>query len=652
MSFRAFFIAGLCWSVSVFAETNHTIVVSASRLDDLDLMDMAVAADTTVIDREAIEQSGAAAIPQLLEQEANVLVRGQGGNASDGQISMRGFGENSHLRVLVLVDGHKANRPDMGGIDWQTLPLSNIEKIEVIRGGQNVLYGNHALSGVVKITTRRGEDAGLQLDAAVGSFGYYSGSASYGGTVGDADFLGGLQYMTYDGYRENSETESTTFNASAGWYVNDTDTLTLRASGGKSYLQFPGSLTYQQMQSDPLQSRNAGDEFSDAWNGQATLLYETERDWGAARMNAGANFINRENSISGIYNQNDLLGFSLAPRARFGTEDDFWMAGFDLFYDLLDQDNYRDPAQTIKKSWADISRLTAAPYLFVQRTFSEKTILNGGARYEYAGTDNRYVEYDWFGAPDPSKSQDGRVEKNGWAAEISLSQKITDTLEVFTGYDRVYRYPTLDETASYQGYPLADPLNENLDPEQGNNFEMGSTFENSNWKVSLTGFYLMLENEIAFDDVANLNRNIGETRRAGLEPELAWKNEWYGASTRWTFVDARFNGGINDGNRVPLVPWAYGVVSAWVDPVRRLRLTATYTWVSEQTQGNDEANSAREMDAYGLVGLRANLMLPQGINLYALVDNLLDETYAYTAYSGGYYPGSGRSFRAGINWVY
>ncbi len=650
MSFRL--LAYLFLLAPAFAGTNHTIIVSAPRLDDLDLMAMDVAADVTVIDRETIERSGATGVPELLEQQANVLVRGPGGNANGGQLSMRGFGDNSGLRVLVLVDGHKANRPDMGGIDWQSLPVSNLEKIEVIRGGQNVLYGNHALSGVVKITTRRGADAGLQINGALGSFGYYSGSASYGGTLGDAEFLAGLQHTTYDGYRDHSASEASTFNAGAGWYMNDTDTLTLRTSGGKSELQFPGPLTYRQMQDDPSQSRNLGDEFSEAWNGQATLLYEIERDWGAARLNAGASFINRENAMSGIYNQNDVQGFSLEPRARFGSEEDFWMAGLDFFYDQLDQENYRDPNRTIVKSWADLSRVTAAPYLFAQRTFSKKTILNGGVRYEYAGTDNQYVEYDFFGVVDPSKSYDGLVEKQGWAAELSVSQQVAKPLEVFAGYDRVYRYPTLDETAAYQGFPLSDPLNENLDPEHGNNFELGTVYEDRTWRVSLTGFYLMLDNEIAYDDVANLNRNIGATRRMGLEPELAWTKEGYGAFTRWTFVDARMDGGSNDGNQVPLVPWAYGVTSAWIEPIPRLRLTASYTFVSEQRQGNDEANTLRKMEAYGLVGLRANLAVRDALDLYVSVDNLFNETYAYSAYSGGYYPGSGRSFRAGMTWVY
>ncbi|MEN8254554.1 MAG: TonB-dependent receptor plug domain-containing protein, partial [Verrucomicrobiota bacterium] len=133
MSFRLQLVAGLMAVVPAFAGTNNAIIVSAPRLDDLDLMDVAVAADVTVVDREAIEQSGAASVPELLQNEANVLIRSTTGNGNDGQIAMRGFGENSHLRTLVLVDGHKVNRPDMGGIEWQSIPVSNIERIEVIR---------------------------------------------------------------------------------------------------------------------------------------------------------------------------------------------------------------------------------------------------------------------------------------------------------------------------------------------------------------------------------------------------------------------------------------------------------------------------------------------------------------------------------------
>ncbi len=273
-------------------------------------------------------------------------------------------------------------------------------------------------------------------------------------------------------------------------------------------------------------------------------------------------------------------------------------------------------------------------------------------RYESAETDNRYVEYNFSGAVDPAKSYDGRVAKQGWAAELSAAQQLTDQLNVFAGYDRVYRYPSLDETASYQGFPLSDPLNEGLDPEHGNNFEVGARFEGREWACTFTGFCLMLDNEIAYDATENLNVNIGRTRRVGAETEAAWAREWYGASTRWAFVDARMDGGENNDKRVPLAPAAYGVTSAWIEPVPECRLTVTHTYVSEQYRGNDVANTERKMDAYGLLGLRANVGVSDHLNLVFSVQNLLDEIYAASAYSGGYYPGAGRSFRVGMALVY
>ncbi|RKX46583.1 MAG: hypothetical protein DRP64_03025 [Verrucomicrobia bacterium] len=150
----------------------------------------------------------------------------------------------------------------------------------------------------------------------------------------------------------------------------------------------------------------------------------------------------------------------------------------------------------------------------------------------------------------------------------------------------------------------------------------------------------------------NLNKNVGETRRIGVEPEVAWDREWCGASTRWTFVDARMENGENDGNRVPLVPWAHGTTSAWVDPVPEFRLTATYTYVSEQYQGGDEANEFQKMDAYGLFGLRANLAMSDHVSLVISINNLFDENYATSAYSGGFYLGSGRNFHFGMTLVY
>ena len=131
-----------------------------------------VPADVVRIDRETIDNTAVASVPDLLRTEANVLFRSFNGKGNSGQAALRGFGEGSGLRVLVLVDGIKVNRADMGNIEWQLLPLRDVESIEVLRGGHNVLYGNYALAGVIKITTRKGGETRAVASAFAGSYGY------------------------------------------------------------------------------------------------------------------------------------------------------------------------------------------------------------------------------------------------------------------------------------------------------------------------------------------------------------------------------------------------------------------------------------------------------------------------------------------------
>ena len=672
MPFRIRFFAALSVVLCVYAdasaygETNDVVIISAPRLDYLDLMSVNPAADVTVIDREMIRQAGVSSVPELLQTEANLLVRGEGGSGSRGQLSMRGFGDNSHVRMLVLVDGHKINPPDMAQMDWQNVPVSSIERIEVVRGGQNVLYGNHALAGVIKITTKRGGRTAVDLSETIGSFGYLNGSVFFGSSAGDVDWSLSINGTEYSGYRENSSSDSLSFSSSAGWFMNDTDVLTLRISGSDSFQQFPGPLSYEDMMSDSGQSDNSGDQFAETLSGLAALLYESEREWGAGRINFGLNTRSIESSISGQYARHCLTGLSVAPRIRLGSEDDFLLTGVDLFYDMVDVDNYYNEERTIVESWAELSRMTAASYLFMQRTLADQTILSGGARIEYAGTDNVYTHYRQehllpFLGPFPNpdyqnpadvdeeRSFDDLVEKYGWAAELSVNHALSETIDVFGGYDRVYRYPTLDEAASYQGYPLSDPLNSDLDPEQGNNFEIGGRYDNDRWIASVTFFYLMLENEIIFDSDAELNVNIGATRRLGAELFASWDKKMCGLSSRWTVLNARFSDGEYKNKRVPLVPGIHGNIRGWVKLTDRLRCSVDWSYISGQYQGNDFGNeSFRRMDAYDLVQMQAAYSVTDKASFNISVQNLFDENYAPSAFSGGFYPGAGRSFRVGM----
>ncbi len=56
--------------------------------------------------------------------------------------------------MVQELDGQPLNDAYTGGIEWGTLPVSNIERIEVVRGGASALYGGNAMGGVINIITR------------------------------------------------------------------------------------------------------------------------------------------------------------------------------------------------------------------------------------------------------------------------------------------------------------------------------------------------------------------------------------------------------------------------------------------------------------------------------------------------------------------
>ena len=112
--------------------------------------------NVSIITARDIEKSGAANVVEAMKNVGGVEFRSTSGNSAQAEIALRGFGENSFGRVLVLLDGQRLNRPDMAGINWLQIPLANVERIEILRGGQSALYGDNATAGVINIVTHKG----------------------------------------------------------------------------------------------------------------------------------------------------------------------------------------------------------------------------------------------------------------------------------------------------------------------------------------------------------------------------------------------------------------------------------------------------------------------------------------------------------------
>ncbi len=86
--------------------------------------------------------------------------------------SLRGFSANEQSRTLVLLDGIPLNTSDEGGVNWNSLNLENIKRVEIFKGPGSSLYGSNAMGGVINVITQEPVDK-LNASANI-SYGTYN----------------------------------------------------------------------------------------------------------------------------------------------------------------------------------------------------------------------------------------------------------------------------------------------------------------------------------------------------------------------------------------------------------------------------------------------------------------------------------------------
>jgi iron complex outermembrane receptor protein len=153
-----------------------------------------------------------------------------------GQVNIRGssgFVEGLGSRVLLLVDGVPANEGDRGGIDWDMVPLTDAERVEVVKGAGSALYGSAAFGGVVNVITRdiptgaHGRvraTGGLYANPPSDVWNFRDGSGGLGGldfsgSYGTEPLRGALTLggRHSDGYREQDASDQWQTSGRAEW---------------------------------------------------------------------------------------------------------------------------------------------------------------------------------------------------------------------------------------------------------------------------------------------------------------------------------------------------------------------------------------------------------------------------------------------------
>lgn len=132
----------------------QSITVTAAR-DELAAEQSPVSVTTTTSDEIVARQV------QLLDQALSTVpglyvFRGKGAQDTNAGIGMRGFSGrgSSQARVLVLVDGQPVNDGYTGQVNWTTLPIEEVDRVEVVRGSFSALYGGNAMGGVINVLTK------------------------------------------------------------------------------------------------------------------------------------------------------------------------------------------------------------------------------------------------------------------------------------------------------------------------------------------------------------------------------------------------------------------------------------------------------------------------------------------------------------------
>ena len=196
-------------------ELNPVIVSAAKRSQ---LLDQAMTS-VSLVSREAIAMRAVNTVDEAVDKAPGVQF-------INGQVNIRGssgFVEGLGSRVLLLVDGVPANQGDRGGINWDLVPVDQVQRVEVVKGAGSALYGSSAFGGVVNLITRElptGPHARLRVTAgvfadppdAVWGFRDYTGiqdgldlEASYGRQTVRAGFAAGARHS--DGYREQDKAD-------------------------------------------------------------------------------------------------------------------------------------------------------------------------------------------------------------------------------------------------------------------------------------------------------------------------------------------------------------------------------------------------------------------------------------------------------------
>ncbi|RTL56858.1 MAG: TonB-dependent receptor [Rhodocyclaceae bacterium] len=529
-------VALLCASPA-FAEEARTlgdVVVSASR-SETKLEEMPL--HTTVISREDIAKSPAQTLDQLLRNVPSMNFTGVPAAISDPtghQTKMRGVG---NAKVLVLLDGVPIHDPFYLTTQWYKVPLSNIDRVEIIRGGNSSLWGNMATAGVINIVSKHPRDNGGELTASFGTQGTTNFAASRNVVVSDALSLNfsADNYRT-DGYQtipaeylwrnpgkgtpkanDSNVQVSAFYRPSAdfssylrlGYHIQDQDLgyrvnnnlqespdiaggftqrlgkdATLAANAWAQYVRFEkynGSSCYLVAAND---CRNSSSSTLTQANTSSPVV-QFYSQYGSQRYREQGSSVQYSETLSGQWNSLQLG----ADVRRLTASDAEWFysnpGALNAPQGKFNSSTYGEGVQLFQGLFAQAKYLPIAP---LELTFS--------GRYDRWDNSSR-VNTRTTAAGAATGGPQPDTNKSAFNPSIAARYDLTDQFALRGAAYKAFRAPGFNNTTRTYGSSTPTIANPDLGPENLTGLELGGDFSGGDLKLGATYFLYRIKNMIA-----------------------------------------------------------------------------------------------------------------------------------------------------------
>lgn len=609
------------------------VVITATRTEQA-LQNLPIGA--TIITAADIQKSGARDANAAVRKLAGVVGRTDLLGGREESLDLRGYGATADQNLVVLIDGVRVSENEQVSARLSAVPVELIERIEIVRGGASVLWGEGASAGVINVVLKHPTAAPAYggMSAALENFGGRDAKAFVASGAGP--WAGDLHLRALDSqgfrrngqYRQDSGSAGVQFQQGA-WRAN------VRVQQESEGNGLPGPLSFAQFASDPRQSSTPEDH-----GNTSAQRYTGSLEYSAGPWTAQVDLAVRERSATAWYqayaymadtwSRSEQLTPRLIYRSTIGQVSGTTLVGLDRV-----RWTYRNSSSFMGER---VRQLNQAAFANTDWTWPSQTRLTLGWRAEHV--DKRVSDPVNFTSYDSSHSLS--------AHELGLDQAVMKGLDVYARWAASYRVPDVDDNRF-----LAQPLL----PQHNRDRELGVKWRAGSSSAALRVFRQNTVDEIGFDPLAGpygtgANVNFDPAQRKGVE--LEGRTQLLSAldvAVTWQQVQARFRSGPYAGLEQPLVAPRSATLRLGyaLDAHQRIELGGQY--LAAARFGNDQTNACtRRIPATILMDARY-AWTSSAWEIALAATNLADrKTYslAFDCSHGALYPESGRMIQLSV----